>query len=254
MYGHPEPEDTMAIDDRLLRVLRALNEIGAVTVLDLSRHTGISRAAIYRILETLCEAGYVRRIPGSALYQITFLVKALSSGYREQTWIAEAGAKAIGWLQEQVRWPTSLAVPERAYMVVRETTRFRSPFVFDVGTVGLTLPMFTSALGLAYYANCDAKSQKILTSLATDGAASDKPPLPSHVRAIARRGYATRIGGIDRNTGSIAVPLLSREGAVGAICVTYAKRAINEMQALHDFLPALRSTASRIMAAYEHSA
>jgi len=242
----------MAIDDRLLRVLRAMNEIGAVSVLDLSRYTGISRAAIYRIMEALGAAGYVRRIPGTAFYQITFLVRTLSSGYREQTWIAEAGAQAIGWLQEQVRWPTSLAIPERAHMVVRETTRFRSPFVFDVGTVGLTLPMFTSALGLAYYANCDLKSQKILTSLVTDGSASDKP-LPSQVRAITRRGYATRIGGIDRNTGSIAVPLLSREGAVGAICVTYAKRAINERQALRDFLPPLRLAASRIIRAYEPS-
>jgi IclR family mhp operon transcriptional activator len=243
----------MAIDDRLLRILRAFNEVGAATVLELSRHTGISRAAIYRIVETLCQAGYVRRIPGTSTYQITFLVNALSSGYREQTWIAEAGVRAISWVQEQVRWPTSLAVPEKAHMVVRETTRFRSPFVFDIGAVGLNLPIFTSALGLAYYANCDQKSQQIIDRLLADEAAT-YTPLPSQLRAITRRGYAARSGGIDPRTASIAVPILSKDGAIGAICVTYAKVALSQTQAARELLPHLRHAALQITDAYENSA
>lgn len=243
----------MAIDDRLLRVLRAFNEIGASTVVGLSRHTAISRAAIYRIVETLCQAGYVRRVPGTSSYQITFMVKALSSGYREQTWIAEAGVEAISLLQEKVRWPTSLAVPEKAHMIVRETTRFRSPFVFDVGAVGLNLPMFTSALGLAYYASCDGKSRQIIDSLVADESAIYKP-LSSQLRAIARRGYAVRSGGIDPGTASIAIPVLSREGAIGAICVTYANRALSQGQAVHELVPHLRDAARQIRAAYEAAA
>ena len=43
----------MATDDRLLRVLRALNEIAPCTILDVHRATGISRQAIYRVVASL---------------------------------------------------------------------------------------------------------------------------------------------------------------------------------------------------------
>jgi IclR family mhp operon transcriptional activator len=44
---------------RTLTVLRALNVHNGATVGDLSLATGISRPALYRILETLREAGYI---------------------------------------------------------------------------------------------------------------------------------------------------------------------------------------------------
>src|SRR2546430_3148462 len=74
-------------DDRLLRVLRALNQLAPCTVLDLYRATGISRQAIYRAVDHLGRQGYVQRIPGDGRIRLTSEVRALSAGYRDDDWI-----------------------------------------------------------------------------------------------------------------------------------------------------------------------
>src|SRR5262249_24951775 len=147
-------EGAMTVYDRVLVVLRSLNELGSCTVLELHRATGISRTATYRVVESLKRHGYVQQVPNDSRIRLTSEVRALSAGYREDDWSAEVGAAAIAQLQKEVSWPTSLATPRRDCMIVRQTTRYRSPFVFDEGTVGTRLPMLTSALGLAYLAFC----------------------------------------------------------------------------------------------------
>lgn len=241
----------MAIDVRLLTVLSTLN-VGPATALGLSRATGISRTAVCRILTALSDNGYIRRIEGTTLYEVTAKVRQLSIGYREHDWIATGGAKAIAKLQAQVRWPTSLSVPDQGEMVIRETTRFRSPFVFDIGAVGLRLPMFGSSMGMAYFAFADVQTRKILIKInETRGRSA---VLTDHqIKTIRNRGYAMRIGGIQPKTASLAAPILSREGAVGAICITYARVAVNQSQAAASFVALLRETAAEIAECYSKS-
>lgn len=241
----------MAIDDRLLTVLSALN-VGPSTALGLSRATGVSRTAVYRILTALSDSGYIRRIQGTAVYEVTAKVRQLSIGYREHDWIATGGAKAIAKLQAQVRWPTSLSVADQGEMVIRETTRFRSPFVFDIGAVGLRLPMFGSSMGMAYFAFADSQTRNILVKI---NEAKGRPALMTdhQIQTIRNRGYAMRIGGIQPKTASLAVPILSREGAVGAICITYARVAVSQTQAAASFVALLRETAADIADAYSKS-
>ena|SRR5712691_1575094 len=244
----------MATDDRLLRVLRALNEIGPCTILDVHRATGISRQAIYRVVASLTRYSYVARIPGDSRIRLTSQVRALSAGYRDDDWIVETGAPIIAGLQREVRWPTSLATPEKEKMVVRETTRYRSPFVFDTGTVGIRLPMLRSSLGLAYMAFCARKTRKIILDLLRkssdplDAAARNARQTERLLRNTAQRGYAYRQGGIERKTSSISVPVMTEDGAIAAICVTFATSAVTQRQAVAEFLPELRAAASDIAA------
>jgi IclR family mhp operon transcriptional activator len=238
----------MAIDDRLLRVIRVLNAYGPMTVLELSRRAEFSRAAVYRIVETLCEGGYLRRITGTSSVQLTWLVKTLSSGYREADRVEEAGAEAISWLQEQVRWPTSLGIPEKGYILVKESTRFRSPFVFDMGGVGLKLPMYTSALGLAYFCSVPKETKEIIVDI-NGRRNQDKPPTPSQQRMIIERGWAMRKGGIQPKTASVASPIFFDGTAVGAICITFGVSVIPQAKAISQFVPPLREACQRVSTA-----
>ena len=243
----------MAIDDRLLRILRAFNERGPSSVIALAEQTGISRPAVYRILNTLVQGGYVRRKPSGALYEVTELVLTLSAGYRQQSWISNAGAKAMEQLQDRVRWPTTLTTHERGHMIVRETTRFRSPLVFDLATVGMQIPMFRTAMGLVFYAHCDPEVQAIIRKFASQ---EDQRCVPTdaQIAVIHQRGYAMRFGGVQPTTSTIALPLLSGSGPVGAICVTYARSALSAEQAATEFVPQLRAAALDIMRAYYEQA
>jgi IclR family mhp operon transcriptional activator len=235
----------MAIDDRLLRILRAFNVLGVATILELARETKISRPAIYRVVNVLCNNGYVRAVAGTSAYKLTSLVRTLSSGYREEAWISEVGAEAIGRLQERIIWPTSLAVPECGHMVVRETTRFRSPYVFDMGTVGMQLSVYRTALGLAYFAFSSPETQGIINRLVGPEGANSLPS-KNQLRIITRRGFAARVGGVQPKTSSIAVPILSQEGAIASVCVTYAKGAIASSDAVKEFVPLLQTVAAQI--------
>jgi IclR family mhp operon transcriptional activator len=241
----------LAHDNRLLVVLRTMNEIGICSVLDLYHATGISRPAIHRIVVGLCEQGYVERIPATSRFRLTSEVLALSAGYREKDWIANAGATVLGELQAEIQWPMSLATPYRDVMIVRETTRFRSPFVFDRGGVGTRLPMLRSSLGLAYLAFCEPKARAITMKLIasndeSDSATRNVAKTKLLLKETARRGYALRMGGIEAKTSSISVPVAIHGLVVGAICVTYATIALKAHQAAIEFVPPLRTAAARI--------
>jgi IclR family transcriptional regulator, mhp operon transcriptional activator len=192
---------------------------------------------------------------GDGRVRLTSQVRALSSGYRDDDWIVEAGAPIIERLQREVRWPTSLATPDKDKMVVRETTRHRSPFVFDTGSVGIRLPMLLSSLGLAYLACCARSTRRITLDLLRkssdplDAAARNARRTERILRNAAQRGYAFRQGGIERKTSSISVPIMMQTEALGSICVTFATSAVTQRQAVAELLPALRAAAADIAAA-----
>jgi IclR family mhp operon transcriptional activator len=243
-----------------LRVLRALNELGTSTVLDVHRATGISRAAIHRIVDNLCRYGYLRRVPKDSRFRVTAEVRKLSSGFRDDAWIGEVGGPVIARLQQEFRWPTSLATPDQGKMIVRETTRYRSPFVFDTGKVGMHLPVLGSSLGIAYLAFCSRRTRQIILELVRqspdleDRIADSSVKTEQLLRGTTRRGYAYREGGITPNTSSISVPLKSNEEAVGSICITFATSVVSRVDAVAQFLPALRKASADIEAHIETSA
>ncbi len=242
----------MATDDRLLRVLVSLNEIGPCTIVDLHRKIGISRQAIYRIIDNLSQHGYVQYIPDDSRIRVTSKVLDLSAGYRDDNWIVEAAGPVLTKLQNEIRWPSSVAIPDRDQMVVRETNRYRSPFVFDRGGVGLRLPMLQSSLGLAYLAFCDRRTRLITLALLQkstdrrDAIARNQKETERLLRNTMQRGYSFRQGGIEPRTSSIAVPIIHDREAVGSICVTYATSALTLRVAATQLLAPLRLAAEEI--------
>ena len=223
----------MATDDKLLQVLQSLNEIGPCTIVDLNRATGISRQAIYRIIDSLARHGYAQHIPNDSAHPTDIQsARRLSSGYRDDNWIVEAAGPVLARLQSEVRWPSSVAIPDQDKMVVCETNRYRSPFVFDRGGVGLRLPMLRSSLGIAYMAFCDRRTRRITLALLRNSAdrrdaiARNQKDTERLLRNTVQRGYSFRQGGIEPRTSSIAVPIMRDGEAVGSVCVTYATSAL----------------------------
>ena len=69
---------------RALSVLRQLNIENGATIRDLHRSTGISRAALYRILRTLQAEGYIASDSDVEAYRLTPMVRQLSEGFNEE--------------------------------------------------------------------------------------------------------------------------------------------------------------------------
>ncbi len=240
--------------ERLLVVLRALNIRNGATVLELNRDTGISRQAIYRILETLQNFGYVRRQDATDRFHLTHLVRRLSAGFKDEEWITDIAAPVLERLVKEVVWPTELAVFSDNAMYIRESTRWRSPFTIDRVTVGQRLPMVASASGRAYLAYCSENERKTIL----DNLSASEDPFD---RLVHRKGYVERALEETRSRGwatgdesfrlhpkteTLAVPILVAGEARAVLPLTYIASAVTAEQIAERHLTQLQSAAREI--------
>ena len=73
----PKPIRSFA---RGLAVLSALNRHGGATALILARETGVPRATVYRLLQTLFDDGYIGRGTADDRFHLRLKVRGLAGG------------------------------------------------------------------------------------------------------------------------------------------------------------------------------
>lgn len=244
---------------RTLRVLRALNVRHGASVSQLARDTHMSRAALYRVLETLRSAGYVSVDLSQRHYCLTLRVKELAEGFNEEDWIAQVARPEIRALQRQLRWPIDLATFMDGAMWIRESTRSASPLTIDRGCIGASVPLLLSASGRAYLAHCESRDREIILRhiIASQGPgcelAADQTGLDRMLTETRNSGFGIRDGGIAPESGALAVPILLPDRVLGCVTLTFSKR----LSCLHEImaraLPAMRKTARQIATGRVHS-
>jgi IclR family mhp operon transcriptional activator len=248
---------TMRGAQRTLGVLAALNRQNGATVSQLSATTGISRPALYRVLESLCQQGYVSRRPDRDAYELTPLVRSLSDGYKDEDWVRTVATPVIKDLQELVVWPTDLSTFHGNAMYLRETTRSASPMTIDRVTVGVRLPMLRSASGKAYLAWCPQREQDlILSNLRASGhpddvQAHDTQWVRSLVAGTRRRGYGERQEEVVERTGAIAIAVRHKQRVIACLSITFIASAMTPQQVARRHLEQLRAAAASIEAGLE---
>jgi IclR family mhp operon transcriptional activator len=237
---------------RTLQVLRALNIRNGASVLELSRSTGISRPALYRILETLREAGYVSLDLSGRHYSLTMLVRGLAEGFVDEDWVGQVAAPALRALQKEIIWPADLGTFMDNAMWIRETTRPQSPLTIDRGVVGLRFPMLRSATGRAYLAWCpDVEREEILAGLLRTRESGfelvlDRSRLTDLLEETRAQRYGLRVGEEHPESGAIAVPILTNAGVLGCVNITYIRRAHRAADVAARCLDALWRTSTEI--------
>ena len=240
--------------ERLLIVLRALNLRNGATVLELNRDTGISRQAIYRILDTLRNFGYVRRQEATDRFHLTHMVRRLSSGFKDEEWIADIAVPILGRLVQEVVWPTELSTFSDNAMYIRESTRGRSPFTIDRVAVGQRLPMLQSASGRAYLSYCpDPEREAIIENLKSSDDDFDqvahKPDYIERILAATRsRGWAVGDDSfrLHPKTETLAVPVLVNGYARASLPLTYIASAATAEQIAERHMSQLQAAAKEI--------
>jgi IclR family mhp operon transcriptional activator len=240
---------------RGLEILCAMNEApgasGSSTTL--AKATGLHRTTVKRLLETLREAGFVRRLPDDS-FRLTFRVRNLSDGFTDETWVAQVAAPLLKKLTEEVLWPSDLVTLEAGELVIRDSTHAFSPLSFHPAMLGQRLPFLVTAVGRAYLAFCaPAERDELLALLRSrsdkDGQlARDARRVRALLQATRARGYAINegdwIGG--GRFGAIAVPILHGGFARACINLIFSKRAISTTQAASRYLAQMKQTAATI--------
>ena len=238
---------------RGLEVLHVLNLHNGATVSEVAAAIDLPRTTTYRILETLCVAGYAYRAASDERYRLTILVRGLSDGFDDEAWVTQIARPYIYDLCNELVWPIAVATLSGSTMLVRQTTDHRSPLAIEKRGPGFRVPILASASGLVYCAYCPKEQREaILDMLAKSRREEDKPArarkkLYEVFTEIRNRGYS--VNRRPRRVSdeiSFSVPIMAGDRLLAALLMRFASTAISEAEAVQRFIPRLRATAQRI--------
>ena len=241
---------------RGLAVMEAVGQLGKASAAQVATATAIPRPSAYRLLETLCELGYVQREGRRDGYRLALRLRALASACRETDWLAEIAEPHLTRLANEVVWPCDIATYQGGGMVIRATTHGRSPLSLERIASGRFVPMLTTATGRAYLAFCSAfERQAIVDTLGDTGlSARDDMRHPlllqRELEATRKRGYGVRRRGAQVKTSSIAAPIMAGEQLVACITLNWIDSAAEMATIIERHLASLQAAARGIGDAY----
>lgn len=232
---------------RALELLRELNRKRVTSIKDLHDATGLPKATIVRLLQTLMEAGYVANDRRQGGYQVTSNVNSLSCGYHRDPLVVEA---ARPWAIEFTRrysWPIAVATLEENMVVVRFSTIMDSPNSPFHGTINLRLELLTRALGRAYIAFCSPQERETLLDALAIHNPKERQEVQDMLKRTKKAGYALRDPMVEpRSSNTIAMPIFVSDKVQAVVGVTYFNSAYAPGQALAAMLEPLRTLSLRI--------
>lgn len=205
--------------ERGLAVIRAFDaEKPELTLSDVARATGLTRAAARRFLHTLVELGYVRN--DGRLFELRPRVLELGYSYLSSLSLPEVALPHMERLVEQVRESCSLSVldVDEVVYVARVPTKRIMTVAISVGT---RFPAYATSMGRVLLAHADAgwvddylstvKMQSLTRRTVTD---------PDRLRGVLSRirsqGFCLVDQELEEGLRSIAVPVRDGSGAVVA--------------------------------------
>jgi IclR family mhp operon transcriptional activator len=251
----PSFEPVRAVQ-RGLAVLRSVSESGPLTATDLVKQTGLPQPTVIRLLETLIDAGYIFREPGTMTYGVTAQTQRLSRGFNAHTRLAQLAEPLIEELRSKIGWPSNLAIIQRGTLVVAYTNRNANGMVIP-GLMGQTLPLLATGVGLVSLAHMPAETREVTLAALRKGTnrwdaeSSLWENLDERLQQIRLDGHAfanetylaERYGS---RIWAVAVPITVNGDTVAAISSLVLRNAGSRKRLLASILPALRRTADRI--------
>jgi DNA-binding IclR family transcriptional regulator len=196
-----------------------------LTGADFAHLLGLPRASIFRILQTLEQAGYIEKIDDSARYRLGVAVLRLGFEYIASLEITEHGRPILDALSDVTGYSSHLVVRDaREVVIVAKTTGFTK--LFNSIQVGGRLPAHATVLGRVLLGGL---TQVDLTSLYqhfefkayTPSTPVSIAQLFEKVDAIANAGYGISEGGFEAGISTVVAPVRGSKGDVcAAISIT----------------------------------
>jgi IclR family pca regulon transcriptional regulator len=232
--------------ERGLAVIRAFDaEHPELTLSDVARATGLTRAAARRFLLTLLELGYVRT-DGRA-FSLRPRVLELGYSYVSSIGLPEVAQPHMEALVAQVHESCSLSVLDgRDIVYVARVPTHRIMAV--VITVGTRFPAYATSMGRVLLAGLapDALDEYLsgaqLVAL-TPKTIADETQLRRALKRVAGAGYAMVDQELEVGLRSIAVPVRVKGQVAAALNVSMHVGQRTADSARREILPLLRDTA-----------
>lgn len=186
------------------------------------------------------------------MYSLRLAVNKLSAGYVDDEWMAEVARPVMRSLKASSPWPSDLVTFDVNAMLIRETTHFNSPVIFDRNMLGQHIPILLTSAGRAFLFSCtEEKRQQIVDVLAkkTDEEsflARNAKKLRELQADFDEMGCAFMAWRRHSNRAAIAVPILKDGLVLGSINMIYHLEALPTVRAINKHLPMLKGAAQKI--------
>lgn len=242
--------------ERGLSILACLGAEGPQTPRDIADRVGIDRATVYRLLETLTQAGFVDRASGGR-FRLTLRVCELAAGFQAQHVLLSAIGPALFELHQAVIWPVSYAALRGKAMVVEDSTLSISPYSVHSLKPGTTLSIIRTSVGRAVLAAMAPLRRRTFISELVNEEARLGGPLFSLrrindiIRNVETVGYAHNIGDLDPTMSGLALPLMHEGEPLGAVNVLFFTKGTSLPAAAERYLPAMRRCVARLQDALD---
>jgi len=236
--------------ERGLAVIRAFDAGSPeLTLSDVARATGLTRAAARRFLLTLVDLGYVRT--DGKYFSLTARVLELGYAFLSSMTLPEVAQPHLERLSAEVRESSSVSVLEGADIVYVARVAVSRIMTVSIN-VGTRFPAYATSMGHVLLAGLDddefaeylhqAELQRLTSHTLTSPAA-----LRAELAAVREQGWALVDQELEEGLRSVAAPIRDRRGrVVAAVNVsTHASRTPRET-VIRDMVPPLLAAATRI--------
>lgn len=223
----------------------------ALTLMDVSRRTGINRAAARRFVLTLAQLGYLRA--EGRYFVLTSKVLNLGYAYLSALAMPELAIPHLRALAEAVGESSFLSILEGDETVCVANVPMRRLWSISLN-VGTRLPAVAMAAGRVLLA---AKSDEWLDGFLSSKAIRpftartivDRQTLHDELRKVREQGWALVDREFEEGVRTMAVPVTGRDGAVSAaVSVSKLVGTSSNEAAIAEILPPLQAAGKAIEA------
>jgi IclR family pca regulon transcriptional regulator len=236
--------------DRGLAVIRAFDAAHPeLTLSDVARQTGLTRAAARRFLRTLVEIGYMRTEGGK--FALRPKILELGYAYLSSLSLPELALPHLEQLVERVHESSSMCVldGDEIVYVARVPTKRIMAVVIAVGT---RFPAYATSMGRVLLAGrSDEWLAGYLASAAlrplTPYTTTDGADLRAELVRVRERGWSLVDQELEEGLRSVAAPVRDVTGRVVAainVAVNASRRSVDEVSG--EIVPLLLETARQI--------
>ncbi|WP_299960444.1 IclR family transcriptional regulator C-terminal domain-containing protein [uncultured Modestobacter sp.] len=234
---------------RGLSVIKAFGaESPALTLSDVARATGLTRAAARRSVLTLQQLGYVRA--EGALFALTPKVLELGHAYLSGLTIPQVANPHLKRLMRETGETASLSVLDGDHVV--HVARVPAGGVITVAiNVGARFPAYATAMGRVLLAGLDDASlgeylARVQLEPRTPYTVRDVAALREVLEGVRRDGYCLADQELSIGLRAIAAPVRDVDGRVVAAANIATSLATGTLEDLRGMLPRLQECATAI--------
>jgi IclR family transcriptional regulator, pca regulon regulatory protein len=237
---------------RGLDVLRAFEGHSSMSVADISRVTGLTRASAGRCLYTLVRLGYAREKAGR--YFLTPGLLPLACSYLTSTPLASHSQAIANGLRDRLQETVSVGALDPADLgrLIYIARAERQQVIAAPLMVGSTLPSHCTSMGRVLLAARGALPRNTwldgaVLEARTDHTVVDKDRLRQILDQVAEQRWSLVEEELEVGLRSLAVPIRERDGGiVAALNIATFSHAHSRTELMEKYLPELRAAAGQL--------